>query len=49
MNLEQREEHTELVRAVESERSLAERKARAGLLAKAKWMFFAMSDDKKEG
>lgn len=46
--LEQREEHTDLVRAVESERTLAERRARAGLLTKAKWALFGMDDDEKE-
>lgn len=46
--LEQREEHTELVRAVESERSLAERKASAGVLTRAKWWLVGMDDDEKE-
>lgn len=46
--LEQREEHTELVRQVRSDRTLAERKAQAGLLTKAKWALFGMSDDEKE-
>lgn len=40
--LEQRTEHTELVRAVEKDRTLAERKARAGLLTKAKWALVGM-------
>ena len=43
--IEQREEHTELVRTVERQQSLAERKARAGLLTKTKWALFGMSDD----
>lgn len=46
--LEQRQEHTDLVRAVENDRTLAERKARAGLLTKAKWALFGMSDDENE-
>jgi metal-responsive CopG/Arc/MetJ family transcriptional regulator len=43
--LEQREEHDELVRAVEREQSLAERKAEAGLGTRLKWWAFGMSDE----
>ena len=42
--LDQREEHTELVRAVEEERSLAERRAAAGVATRAKWWLFGMDD-----
>lgn len=40
--LEQREEHTELVKQVEQERSLAERKAQAGILTRTKWLITGM-------
>lgn len=43
--LDQREEHTELVQTIERQQSLAERKAKAGLLTKTKWALFGMSDD----
>lgn len=43
--LEQREEHTDLVRQVERERTLAERKAQAGLGQKLKWAVFGMDDE----
>lgn len=43
--LEQREEHDELVRAVEREQSLAERRAEAGFLTKTKWALFGMKTD----
>ena len=43
--LEQREEHSELVRAVERERTLQERKAQAGLATRAKWAIFGMDDE----
>lgn len=43
--LEQREEHDELVSAVEREQSLAERKAEAGLGTRLKWWAFGMSGD----
>jgi chromosome segregation ATPase len=43
--LDQREEHTELVRAVESQQSLEERRAQAGLATRAKWWLFGMDDD----
>lgn len=42
------EEHTELVRTVERQQSLAERKASAGVLTRAKWWLVGMSDDEKE-
>lgn len=44
--LEHREENTELVNAVKEERSLAKRKAEAGLWTKTKWALFGM--DSKE-
>ena len=43
--LEQREEHTELVKVVKEERSLAKRKAEAGLWTKTKWALFGMKDE----
>lgn len=43
--LDQREEHTELVRQVEQERSLAERKARAGLATRLKWLVTGMDEE----
>jgi len=43
--LEQREQHTELVRAVEREKTLQERKAQAGLATRAKWAIFGMDDE----
>jgi hypothetical protein len=43
--LDQREEHTELVRAVGEERSLAERQAAAGVATRAKWWLFGMGDN----
>lgn len=43
--LKQREEHTELVRQVERERTLAERKAQAGLGQRIKWAVFGMDDE----
>lgn len=46
--LEQREEHTELVKAVKEERSLARKKAEAGLWTKTKWALFGMSDDETD-
>ena len=46
--IQQREEHTDLVRTVERQQSLAERKARAGLLTKTKWAIFGMSDEEDE-
>jgi len=35
--LEQREEHSQLVRAVEQEQSLAEERAQAGLVTRVRW------------
>jgi chromosome segregation ATPase len=46
--LQQREEHTELVRQVERERSLQERKAEAGLGQRVKWAIFGMDKDSEE-
>lgn len=46
--LEQREEHTELVNAVKDDRTLAQRKADAGLLTKTKWALFGMGTDENE-
>ena len=43
--LEQREEHSQLVAAVERERSIQERKAQAGLGQRVKWAIFGMDDD----
>jgi predicted DNA-binding protein len=43
--LEQREEHTELVRAVEREQSLQERKAKAGIVTRVKWWATGMPDE----
>lgn len=43
--LEQREEHTELVDTVERQQSLAERKASAGVLTRAKWWLVGMSGE----
>lgn len=46
--LDQREEHQELVAAVQREQSLAERRARAGLWTKLKWSIRGMPDDPDE-
>ncbi|MDG5821840.1 ribbon-helix-helix protein, CopG family [Natronococcus sp. A-GB7] len=43
--LEQREEHQELVKAVQSEQSLAEKKAQAGAFTRAKWWLTGMPSD----
>lgn len=43
--LEQREEHQDLVRAVEREQSRADRRARAGMVKRAKWFVFGMNDE----
>ena len=48
MILERDTETTDLVAEVRKDRTLAERKARAGLLKKAKWALFGMGDDEKE-
>ena len=42
------EEHTELVKYVESERSLAERKASAGIATRMKWWITGMPADDEE-
>ncbi|MEM4782449.1 MAG: hypothetical protein QXG03_12940 [Halalkalicoccus sp.] len=39
------DEHTELVRYVQSERSLAERRASAGVVTRVKWWFTGMPID----
>lgn len=38
--LEQRDEHSQLVQAVEREQSLAEERAQAGAVTRAKWWLF---------
>jgi predicted anti-sigma-YlaC factor YlaD len=43
--LEEREEHQNLVQAVEQERSLEERRAQAGLLTRTKWWLTGMGND----
>lgn len=43
--LEQREEHSELVRAVQEERSDQQRKNRAGLGTRLKWWLVGMDDE----
>jgi chromosome segregation ATPase len=43
--LEQRDEHGELVAAVERERSLEERRASAGVIQRFSWWLRGMSDD----
>ena len=43
--LDQREEHTELVRAVERERTLEERRASAGVLTRARWWFTGVPEE----
>lgn len=45
--LEQREEYTDLVKTVERQQSLAERKAGAGLWTKTKWALFGMDTDEE--
>lgn len=45
MILEQREEHTDLVRAIERETTMEERRAQAGVFTRAKWWFTGMPDD----
>jgi hypothetical protein len=42
--LEQRDEHSQLVRAVEQEQSLAEERAQAGLATRAKWWLFGRDE-----
>lgn len=43
--LEQREEHTDLVRAIEREQSREDRRAQAGVLTRAKWWLVGMADE----
>lgn len=43
--LEDREEHTELVEAVERDMTLQEKRAQAGVLTRAKWYVFGMDDE----
>ena len=43
--LEQREEHNELVAAVQSDQTLSERKAKAGVGTRLKWWMFGMDGD----
>jgi len=43
--LEQREEHAQLVRAVEEQRTLEQERAQAGLATRAKWWLFGRDED----
>jgi chromosome segregation ATPase len=43
--LEEREEHQELVRAVEQEQSIQERRAQAGVLTRTKWWLTGMDEE----
>lgn len=43
--LEQREEHTELVKAVQTDRTLQQRKEQAGIVTRAKWLLVGMPGD----
>jgi len=43
--LEQREEHSQLVRAVEEQRTLERERAQAGLATRAKWWLFGRDED----
>jgi hypothetical protein len=43
--LEEREEHSQLVRAVEQQRTLEEQRAQAGLATRAKWWLFGRDGD----
>jgi hypothetical protein len=43
--LQQREEHTDLVKAVERERTIQERKAEAGIVTRAKWLITGMPNE----
>jgi len=43
--LEQRDEHSQLVRAVEREQSLAEERAQAGLATRVRWWLFGRDGD----
>ena len=42
--LEEREEHSQLVAAVEREQSLAEERAQAGVVTRAKWWLFGRDE-----
>lgn len=43
--LDQRVEHQELVRAVEQQQSLKEKRAKAGIFTRAKWWLTGMDED----
>jgi len=43
--LEQREEHSQLVAAVEQQRTLEQQRAQAGLATRVKWWLFGRDDD----
>jgi len=43
--LDEREEHSQLVKAVEREQSLAEERAQAGLATRARWWLFGRDED----
>jgi len=43
--LEQREEHAQLVRAVEEQRTLEQERAQAGLATRARWWLFGRDGD----
>jgi tRNA G18 (ribose-2'-O)-methylase SpoU len=43
--LDEREEHQDLVRAVEQEQSIQERRAQAGVLTRAKWWLTGMDEE----
>jgi len=43
--LEQREEHAQLVAAVEDQRTLEQQRAQAGLATRAKWWLFGRDAD----
>jgi len=43
--LEQREEHSQLVRAVEEQRTLERERAQAGLATRARWWLFGRDED----
>jgi chromosome segregation ATPase len=43
--LAEREEHQDLVRAVEQEQSIQERRAMAGVLTRAKWWLTGMDEE----
>jgi len=43
--LEEREEHSQLVRAVEDQRTLEQERAQAGLATRARWWLFGRDED----